>query len=79
MENRDPLVWIVLICAGVAWNFLHVSGTTLLKSCHRQTERARAQGVNDVLGFASAGTASLMPAVLLHQQGWRYMVLAPCR
>lgn len=68
--------WIALVCVGVAWNFLYVSGTTLLTSCYRLSERAQAQGVNDMLVFASTGTASLMSGVLLHQWGWHNMVLA---
>lgn len=68
--------WAALLLTGIGWNFLYVGGTTLLTICHRASERAQVQGLNDMLVFASTGTASLMSGVLLNGIGWHSMVLA---
>jgi predicted MFS family arabinose efflux permease len=67
--------WVALVLVGMGWNFLYVSGTTLLTNCYRPCERAQAQGCNDLLVFAGTGTASLMSGVLLQHLGWHSLVL----
>lgn len=69
-----PLFWIALVLLGVGWNFLYVGGTTLLTTCYRPSERAKVQGLNDVLVFTSSATASLLSGIFLHIVGWHAMV-----
>ncbi len=67
--------WFALVMVGIGWNFLYVSGTTLLTNCYQPCERAQAQGCNDLLVFASTGSASLLSGVLLQHLGWHGVVL----
>ena len=59
-----------LILLGVAWNFLFVGGTTLLTEAYRPNEKAKTQGVNEFIVFASAATGSFSSGGLFHVSGW---------
>jgi MFS family permease len=62
--------WLALVLLGVGWNFLYVGGTTLLTEVYTPAERAKTQGMNDFLIFASMGVSSLSSGVLVTQHGW---------
>jgi len=68
--------WVALVLLGFGWNFLYVGGTTLLTTTYRPSERARVQGLNDVLVFSTTGFASLMSGVMLNAIGWNGIVVA---
>lgn len=68
--------WPGLILLGVGWNFLFVGGTSLLTHAYRETERARAQGLNDFLVFGTTATASLSAGALHATLGWQAVNLA---
>lgn len=70
------LYWTALVLLGIGWNFLYVGGTTLLTMCYRPSERAAAQGFNDMLVFMFSGAASLLSGVLLERVGWDGMLFA---
>lgn len=59
-----------LILLGVAWNFLFVGGTTLLTQAYRPNEKAKTQGVNEFLVFASAAAGSFSSGGLFNTSGW---------
>jgi len=59
-----------LILLGVAWNFLFVGGTTLLTEAYQPSEKAKTQGVNEFIVFASAATGSFASGGLLNVSGW---------
>lgn len=59
-----------LIFLGVAWNFLFVGGTTLLTEAYRPSEKAKTQGVNEFIVFASAATGSFSSGGLFNLSGW---------
>lgn len=61
---------VSLILLGVGWNFLFVSGTTILGRTYVGSERFRLQGVNDFLVFGMQALASLSAGWLLYQLGW---------
>ena len=63
--------WASLILLGVGWNFLFISGTTLLTETYRPAEKALVQGCNDFLVFGIAASASLLAGVLLNSVDWR--------
>jgi MFS family permease len=65
--------WLALLLCGVGWNFLFVGGTTLLTESHRPAERAKVQGVNDVLIFTTLVISSLSSGALFSYQGWLTM------
>jgi predicted MFS family arabinose efflux permease len=63
--------WIALFLLGIGWNFMFVGGTKLLTETHRPSERAKVQGVNDLVVFGSVAIASLSSGVLLQSFGWK--------
>ncbi|WP_304640032.1 MFS transporter [Pseudomonas sp.] len=67
--------WGALVLLGVGWNFLFVSGSTLLASAHAESERGKVQGVNDLIIFSLVGLGSLMAGAMLHRFGWELLNL----
>jgi len=59
-----------LIVLGVAWNFLFVGGTTLLTEAYQPSEKAKTQGINEFIVFASAATGSFASGGLFNFSGW---------
>lgn len=62
--------WIALAALGVGWNFLFVTGSSMLTRVHRTAERGKVQGVNDLLVFGSAAAGSLAAGPLQSSLGW---------
>ncbi len=52
------------------WNFLYISGTTLLTQTYRPEERAKAQGANDQAIFAMMAVSSLASGMTVTTVGW---------
>lgn len=67
--------WWALVLLGVGWNFLFISGTSLLPQTYRHSERFKAQAVNDFAIFACQALASLSAGWLLFSFGWLTQVL----
>ena len=62
--------WMALILLGIGWNFMFVSGTTMVTETYQPSEKAIVQGVNDFFVFGSAAFASLLAGVLQTSIGW---------
>ena len=62
-----------LIFLGLGWNFLFISGTSLLVLNYREEERFRAQGFNDFIVFSIQAIASLTAGVVLSYTSWKTM------
>ncbi|HKY01030.1 MAG TPA: MFS transporter [Burkholderiales bacterium] len=62
--------YVSLILLGLSWNFLYIGGTTLLTEAYAPSERAKAQGVNDLLVFLTMAASSFSSGLLLETQGW---------
>lgn len=62
--------WLTNVCIGVGWNFLFVSGTTLLTETYEPEEKAKAQGVNDFLVFGSVAVFSFSAGLIQANFGW---------
>jgi predicted MFS family arabinose efflux permease len=62
--------WWSLVILGVGWNFLYVSGTTLLTGTYRPEERARAQGTNEQAIFTMMAISSLTSGLTVTTAGW---------
>ncbi|MEK6210642.1 MAG: MFS transporter [Pseudomonadota bacterium] len=62
--------WMSMVLVGVAWCFLFVGGTTLLTECYTPAEKAKTQGINDLLIYATMGTTSLSSGAILYKHGW---------
>jgi len=67
--------WWALVVLGVGWNFLFLSGTTMLPSAYHHNERFKAQAVNDFSVFGLQALASLSAAWVLINFGWETQVL----
>lgn len=67
---------VAMILLGVGWNFLYVSGTTLLVRTYRGAERSRAQALNELSVFGSSALASLLSGTLIHLFGWTTLLAA---
>ncbi|MGZ5087900.1 MAG: MFS transporter [Usitatibacter sp.] len=62
--------WWALALLGLGWNFMYFGGTTLLTEAYRPSERAKAQGANEILIFAVQAISSLSSGVLVNTRGW---------
>lgn len=62
--------WAALVLLGLSWNFLYIGATTLLTECYQPEEKARAQGLNDLLVFSTVTLAALSAGALQHNFGW---------
>ncbi len=65
--------WVAMVLLGVGWNFMFIGGTTLLTECHTPSERAKAQGANDLAIFITMIASSLSSGLLFTLQGWELM------
>jgi len=62
--------WFALVLLGIGWNFLYIGGTTLITETYRPSEKAKAQGANDLAIFLVMATSSLASGILLDRNGW---------
>ena len=63
--------FISLIFLGIGWNFLFISGTSLLVTTYKPDEKFKAQGFNDLLVFSSMAIASLLAGILISIVSWK--------
>lgn len=74
--NADLLGFYgALILLGVAWNFMYVGATALLPQTYHESERFKAQGLNDFLVFGTQACAALSAGVILNHVGWQGLLL----
>jgi MFS family permease len=62
-----------LALVGIGWNFMYTGGTTLLTQTYAPNEKARTQGLNDSIVFATMGVSSLASGALVTTSGWETM------
>lgn len=62
--------WTALVLLGVGWNFLYIGGTTLLTESYSPAEKAKTQGINDLIIFVTMATSSLSSGALVTSTGW---------
>ena len=65
------IYFIGLIFLGIGWNFLFITGTSLLVTIYKPEEKFRAQGFNDLLVFSSMALASLSAGILISLASWK--------
>jgi len=61
------------VLVGMGWNFMYTGGTTLLTETYAPNEKARTQGLNDFIVFATMGVSSLASGALVTTSGWQTM------
>ena len=66
---------IALVFLGFGWNFLFISGTSLLVLSYREDEKFKAQGFNDLIVYSIQAIASLSAGVFLTLTSWKTMNL----
>ena len=71
-----PAFYLALFCLGIGWNFMFTGGTTLLTLACQPSERARTQGVSELMRTAAAALASLGAGSVLDFYGWNIVNLA---
>lgn len=66
--------FIALFMLGLGWNFLYVSGSALIASMTKPSERGRVQGVCDLIIFSTVAGASLSAGIFHSVLGWQGLV-----
>lgn len=66
---------IGLILLGVGWNFLFVTGTSLLVVSYNKEDKFLAQGLNDFVVFSSQSIGALSAGILLFSTSWKTLNL----
>ena len=64
-----------LIFLGLGWNFLFISGTSLLVLTYKEDEKFRAQGLNDFIVYSVHAVGSLSAGILIALTNWKTMNL----
>ena len=66
---------IALIFLGFGWNFLFISGTSLLVLSYKEEEKFKAQGLNDLIVYTVQAIASLSAGIFISLTSWKTMNL----
>ena len=66
---------IGLVLLGIGWNFLFVSGTSLLVVSYNKEDKFLAQGINDFVVFSSQALGSLSAGIILFSTSWQTLNL----
>ena len=64
---------IALIFLGLGWNFLFISGTSLLVLTYKEDEKFKAQGLNDFIVYSVHAIGSLSAGILIVLTNWKTM------
>jgi len=62
-----------LIFLGLGWNFLFISGTSLLVLTYREEEKYKAQGLNDFVVYSIHAIGSLSAGIFITLTSWKTM------
>ena len=65
--------WLSGTLLGVGWCFLYVGATTLLTEAYAPAEKAKAQGINDMIVFVIMATSSAVSGAILYRFGWNVL------
>ena len=63
--------WWALVLLGVGWNFMFIAATALLTETYHPAEKAKAQGLNDLLIFITMASSSFASGMILERNGWQ--------
>ena len=62
-----------LIFLGLGWNFLFISGTSLLVLTYKEEEKYKAQGLNDFVVYSIHAIGSLSAGIFIALTNWKIM------
>ncbi|MDC3158345.1 MFS transporter [Candidatus Pelagibacter sp.] len=74
-EQNFKSYLISLIFLGFGWNFLFISGTSLLVLSYKEEEKFKAQGFNDLIVYTVQAIASLSAGIFISLTSWKTMNL----
>ena len=63
--------WWALVLLGVGWNFMFIAATALLTETYHPAEKAKAQGLNDLVIFITMAISSFSSGMILERNGWQ--------
>ena len=66
---------VALIFLGLGWNFLFISGTSLLVLTYKEEEKFKAQGLNDFVVYSIHAIGSLSAGIFITLTSWKTMNL----
>ncbi|RJG40176.1 MFS transporter [Motilimonas pumila] len=66
---------VALTLLGVGWNFMFIAATQALTQTYQEQNKAKAQGFNEFMVFASVAFTSLLSGWLDAQVGWQQLNL----
>ena len=66
--------WIALFLCGLGWNFLYVGGSDIIAKSALPEERAKVQGVTDLIIFVFVAMGSFLAGYLHSNLGWEVML-----
>jgi predicted MFS family arabinose efflux permease len=69
-SSSVPAFWSSMVLIGIGWCFLFVGGTTLLTEACAPAEKAKTQGINDMLIYVTMASTSLTSGAILYGFGW---------
>ena len=61
---------VSLVLLGIGWNFLFITGTSLLVLCYSSNEKFKVQGFNDIIVFSIQAIASLSAGYSIIRFSW---------
>lgn len=68
--------WWALLLLGIGWNFLFLTGTSLLPQSYRENEKHKVQAINDFIVFGFQAIASLLAGWVLFKAGWYGVIIS---
>ncbi len=68
--------WWSLVLLGLGWNFLFIGGTNLLPSSYNESEKFKAQSINDFLIFGFQAFAALSAGWFVFNFSWEVVLLS---
>ena len=75
--NGDSVAYFVaaLVLLGLGWNFLFIGGTTLVTESYTSSEKAKTQGLNDLMIFGTVALTAGISGVVHEVAGWQMLNL----
>ena len=75
--NGDSVAHFVaaLVLLGLGWNFLFIDGTTLVTESYTPSEKAKTQGLNDLMIFGTVALTAGISGVVHEVAGWQMLNL----
>lgn len=62
--------YVSLVLLGLGWNLGFIGATAMVSDAHDESERGRAQGVNDFAVFGTVAAMSFFSGALMQASGW---------